>query len=44
MSFPDSWLAGSAHAYRVQILEMQNKHDQASMERKRISEYYINLK
>jgi N-acetylmuramoyl-L-alanine amidase len=44
MSFPDSWLAGSAHAYRVQILERQNKHDQASMERKRISEYYINLK
>lgn len=42
-SFPDSWLAGSAHAYRAQILEMQQKFDQAKIEKHRIAEYYINL-
>jgi N-acetylmuramoyl-L-alanine amidase len=43
-SFPDSWLAGSAHSYRARILDMQKKYDEADMEKRRISEYYINLK
>jgi len=43
-SFPDSWLAGSAHSYRAKILEIQQKFDQAKMEKQRVSEYYINLK
>jgi hypothetical protein len=43
-SFPDSWLAGSAHSYRARILDLQKKYDEADMEKRRISEYYINLK
>jgi hypothetical protein len=40
-SFPDSWLAGSAHSYRAQILEILRRNDEAAITRKRVSEYYI---
>jgi N-acetylmuramoyl-L-alanine amidase len=43
-SFPDSWLAGSAHTYRVKILEKLQKKNESETEKKRISEFYINLK
>jgi N-acetylmuramoyl-L-alanine amidase len=42
-SFPDSWLAGSAHAYRAKILIKQRKKTEAIIEEKRILEYYVNL-
>ena len=42
-SFPDSWLAGSAHIYRAKILRKLRKETEAIIEEKRISEYYVNL-
>jgi hypothetical protein len=42
-SFPDSWVAGRAHMYRAQILEMQKKFAEAEMEKRRIAEYYIDI-
>ena len=42
-SFPDSWLAGSAHAYRANILRKLRKKTDAIIEDKRISEYYVDL-
>jgi hypothetical protein len=43
-SFPDSWLAGNSHMYRSRILLELEKNDEALIERKRVSEYYIKLK
>ena len=40
-SFPDSWLAGKAHYFRALILERMNKPDEAAMEIRRASEYYV---
>lgn len=42
-SFPDSWLAGSAHSFRAKILLMLGKKTEAIIEEKRISEYYVNI-
>ena len=42
-SFPDSWLAGSAHIYRAQILDIFKRYEEAAIARKRVSEYYIQL-
>jgi len=43
-SFPDSWLAGHAHSYRAKILKKLERDSDAIIERKRVSEFYINLK
>ena len=43
-SFPDSWLAGKCHLYRWKILRVMGKTEEAEMERKRVDEYYIDLK
>ena len=43
MSFPDSWLAGSAHMHRAKILEKQNKLAESGLEKRRVSEYYITI-
>ncbi len=43
-SFPDSWVAGKCHLYRWKILRLLNKTEEADLERKRVEEYYIDLK
>ena len=43
-SFPDSWVAGKCHLYRSKILRVMNKTAEADLERKRVEEYYIDLK
>ncbi len=43
-SFPDSWLARDAHIYRAEILEKQQKLNEAQLAKKRVDEYYIRLK
>ena len=40
-SFPDSWLAGLAHKYRLKIFEMLGENEKAKMEKRRINEFYI---
>ncbi len=39
-SFPDSYLAREAHAYRVEILERQQLEKKAETERKRLKAFY----
>lgn len=40
-SFPDSWIAGEAHTYRMKILKQLGKWEEAKMEKRRIKEFYI---
>lgn len=43
-SFPDSWLAADAHLYRARILEKMTKNSKAEMERKRVAEFYVDIR
>jgi len=40
-SFPDSWLAGTAHEYRVNIFNKLGEYEKSEMEKRRVEEYYI---
>jgi len=41
-SFPDSYVAGECHKYRVEILNKLGKTDEALQEEKRVREFYPN--
>lgn len=43
-SFPDSYLAGECHLNRAELLEKLNEPGKAKEERKRVQEFYVNLK
>ena len=40
-SFPDSWVAGSAHAARADILERLGRKEEAETIRLRVAEFYV---
>lgn len=42
-SFPDSYIARGCHAYRAFILEQQGRYEDATIERRRVAEYYVPL-
>ena len=43
-SFPDSYLAGECHLNMAELLEKLNEPGKAKEERKRVQEFYVNLK
>ncbi len=40
-SFPDSWVAGQAHAARAEIIERLGRKEEAETIRRRVAEFYI---
>jgi dipeptidyl aminopeptidase/acylaminoacyl peptidase len=43
-SFPDSYVARDCHLHRAELFEKLNEPEKAKEERKRVQEFYVNLK
>ena len=42
-SFPDSYVAGSCHKYRAELLDRLNRKEEAAIEKTRFREFYIKV-